>query len=361
MAEMKELKTELDKLRQEVQRIDSETARADRLEKELLRTKQEFESYTSSPKTVYINKNRKLDKFSGRPVKETDPTAEEWIEDAIHHLKTITGSDAQVEFLYAHLQGQAKDEIRLRSETEKSSATKILEILRTTFQEAETVGQLQQRFYQRNQNKGETLQEYSLVLLKLMDRIVKKDRVIVGDRDLMLKERFTDGVVDIQLRREMRRYMFEHKDVSFTDFRQLVIRWTEDETIPSRHKSVSVSEQEVCVTNDELKAKESSATSAVTAMLQSQQEMLAKQQQQLDALTKLVGGGTSSFVKGTGRGRGRGAIKCYNCGGRGHVSRECPTERKPGQQQKQYGSNGGHQYNRKQETGKRDLNAQNPL
>lgn len=122
-----------------------------------------MESHTSVAKTVYINKNRELETFSGRPVKETDPAAEEWIEDAIHHLKTITGNDAQVEFLYAHLQGQAKDEIRIRPEQDKSSATKMLDVIRTTFQEAETVGQLQQRFYQRNQNKGETVQEYSLV------------------------------------------------------------------------------------------------------------------------------------------------------------------------------------------------------
>lgn len=356
---MEELATELNRLREKVEQIDAETARAERLEKELLKTKQELETYTSSPKTVYINKNRKLEKFSGRPIKDTDPTAEEWIEDAIHHLKTITGSDAQVEFLYAHLQGQAKDEIRIRSETEKSSATKILDIIRTTFQEAETVGQLQQRFYQRNQHKGETLQEYSLVLLKIMDRITKKDRHIVGDRDLMLKERFTDGVVDTQLRREMRRFMFEHREVSFTDFRHLVLRWTEDETTTARQKNASVSEQEVSVTNDELKAKESFSPSTLTTMLQNQQEILAKQQQQLDALTKMIGSRSETFSKGTGRGRGRGALKCYNCGGRGHISKECPTERKPRQQQKQHDN--GYKSHKQQDTGKRDLNAQNPL
>lgn len=32
-------------------------------------------------KTVYISKDRKLQKFSGRPTKDTDPNFEEWVDD----------------------------------------------------------------------------------------------------------------------------------------------------------------------------------------------------------------------------------------------------------------------------------------
>ena len=40
-------------------------------------------------KTVYISKDRKLQKFSGRPIKETDPSVEEWAEDVSYHIKNI--------------------------------------------------------------------------------------------------------------------------------------------------------------------------------------------------------------------------------------------------------------------------------
>lgn len=78
---------------------------------------------------------------------------------------------------------------------------------------------------------------------------------------------------------------------------------------------------------------------------QSQQELLQKQQQQLDMLTQMVmradpiephiSRGRQEFrgrvgirdradYRGRpGRGRGRGSIICYNCGGHGHFSRDC--------------------------------------
>ena len=125
-------------------------------------------------KTVYISKDRKLQKFSGRPVKETDPSVEEWAEDVSYHIKNISGNEAQIEFLYDHLQGQARDEVRTRAATERDTPTKILGILQELFQDADSIAQIQQQFFQRDQRPGESLQQYSLTLLKLVDRMLKK-------------------------------------------------------------------------------------------------------------------------------------------------------------------------------------------
>ena len=124
--------------------------------------------------------------------------------------------------------GQAKDDIRIRPESDRNTASKILDIIKTVFEDAETVGQLHQQFYQRCQKSNESLQTYSLVLMKLMDRIAKKDKKVLGDKDLMLKERFIDCVSDSLLRREMKRFSFEHKDLNFIDFRQMILKWIED-------------------------------------------------------------------------------------------------------------------------------------
>ena len=64
-----------------------------------------------------------------------------------------------------------------------------------------------------------------------MDRITKKDKKVLGDPDLMLKERFVDGVSDPLLRREMKRFSFEHKGLNFIDFRQMILKWTENESV----------------------------------------------------------------------------------------------------------------------------------
>lgn len=144
--------------------------------------------------------------------------------------------------MYDHLQGQARDEIPTRAESERNTPAKIIEILQQLFQDADTIAQIQQQFFQRDQKKGESLQQYSLVLMKLVDRMLLKKRDVIGDKEVMLKERFIDGVIDYQLRREMRRFSLDHPGISFPAFRQEVLRWAEDhKSVSSDHKSVSSS------------------------------------------------------------------------------------------------------------------------
>ena len=77
-----------------------------------------------------------------------------------YHLKNISGLEAQIEFLYDHLQGQARDKIRTRAESERNTPATIIEILQQLFQDADTIAQIQQQFFQRDQKKGESLQQY---------------------------------------------------------------------------------------------------------------------------------------------------------------------------------------------------------
>ena len=295
-------------------------------------------------KTVYISKERKLQKFSGRPVKDTDPSVEEWIEDVTYHIKNISTKEAQIEFLVDHLQGQARDEIRTRSETERNTPDKILTILQDLFQDADSIAQIQQQFYQRDQKPGESLQQYSLVLLKLVDRMMKKGVGVIGNRELMLKERFIDGVTDKQLRREMRRFSIEHAASNFQDFRTVVFKWVQDQKadVAEVHQSAEQVELQV----DQAQASKLEQPSELLKMLSAQQELLEAQQKQIDLLTDLCQqtNRPSSFVgyqsrRGRGRGqysqrqgsRGRGAQRgrgynnaCYNCNKEGHFARDCP-------------------------------------
>ena len=48
------------------------------------------------------------------------------------------------------------------------------------------------------------------------------------DFDEMFKERFIEGICDSSLRREIRRFTFEKKSMSFGEFRQIIWQWTED-------------------------------------------------------------------------------------------------------------------------------------
>ncbi|MCG8049520.1 MAG: zinc finger domain-containing protein [Candidatus Thiodiazotropha endolucinida] len=307
-------------------------------------------------KTVYISKDRKLQKFSGRPVKETDPSVEEWIEDVSYHINNITSPEAKIEFLYDHLQGQARDEIRTRPERERDSPAKILKILQDLFQDADSIAQIQQQFFQRDQKSGETLQQYSLVLLKLVDRMSKKGKKVIGDQELMLKERFIDGILDKQLRREMRRFALEHPDCSFQEFRTVVFKWVQDQKPCVSDVQHNLEQVEL-----EQSAQKLDQPPELLKMLTAQQELLEAQQKQINLLTDLVqksqvnnssfrgrgaqsrgqfsnsrGGfrGNIPGFRGQGyRGRGTGSGRqqnnkflCFNCKGEGHYARDCPNQ-----------------------------------
>ena len=166
-------------------------------------------------KTVYVAREKKIARLNGRPVREIDPDVSEWLEDVSQHLKITDDKDAQIRFLMDKLCGQAKDEIRLRPRIDRNTYMyiMILCIIKDVFASSETLGALQQQFFQRDQKQGESLQNYSLSLMRLLDKIVSKDEKAVSSYDEMLKERFNEGICDSSLRRAIRRFSFEKKFV----------------------------------------------------------------------------------------------------------------------------------------------------
>lgn len=151
----------------------------------------------------------------------------------------------------------------------------------------------------------------------------------------MLKERFIDGVRDQQLKREMRRFSLDHSGVTFSDFRAVVLKWCEDEAKVSLEPvhTNEIEQLEVSV------IKSNSGQADLMKLLQNQQELLEKQQRQLDHLSQVLtttnasSNQASQFAPGTHRrpwnrggfsgrrGGGRGA--CYRCGSRDHYIRDC--------------------------------------
>lgn len=237
-------------------------------------------------KTVYVAREKKNARLRGRPVKESDPDVAEWLDDARQHLKVINDNDARIDFLMDNLGGQAKDEIRLRPRLERDTAENILKIIKDAFASTETLGALQQQFYQRDQKHGESLQNYSLALMKLLDKIVAKDENAVTDFDEMLKERFVEGIRDSSLRREIRRFSFEKKSMSFGEFRQKVLQCSEDFKSEPLSKSYSVHE---ITSQESVKSKvvidqDEDQLSEILKILKLQQKQIDENQKKLKKL-----------------------------------------------------------------------------
>ena len=334
-AKVKELEGELEKTKDELSKLD---AAKSVVESELAKTVKALDGAKASTKTVFVSKDRKLEKFAGRPQTEKDLTVEEWLEDAEYHMKMM-GEDEKLQFLLDHLTGKAKDEIRIRDVGSKNTAGKIIKLLRELFEDSDTVAQIQQCFYQRDQRPNESLQEYSLQLLKLANRLKKKAPSAIGNLDVLLKDRFIEGILDKQLRREMRRFSMEHSEAPFHTFRQKVLSWAEDSRNQSQSNVHVSSHKQDTVHLESL----SSTENGIMQMLKQQQELIQKQQKQLDELSAALKtsaqvsnsgyrGGNRGGARGRGSwGRGRGnrypqSNLCFNCQGEGHYARDCPNK-----------------------------------
>ena len=296
----------------------------------------EASSKPPSSSVVYMKSDRKFPKFAGRPVKDSDPDVIEWITDMREYISSIPSKNHHVDFIMDHLTGSAKSEIRLRPPEQRKTGEEILSILEELYHIKDTVSQLQQKFYQREQHDDETLEAYSLALMKIADQITRRAGKEMPGKDKALIERFIDGLKDQHLRQELRKFSIDKGPIPFLEFRHLMLKWIEDNP-PSTDKHVHKTT--------------TSENSELLAIMQKQQELLEKQQEQIDNLTKLTSqhqtyrepyyGRSRSYKRyprgsrgrgrGTGRSRGRSypdrsELTCFNCGGKGHKAPECPSE-----------------------------------
>jgi hypothetical protein len=286
---------------------------------------------------VVITKERKLVKFCGWPVKDSDPDLSDWMEDAERGCSSVEDPQACVDFVMEGLGGQARDEVRVYPRHNRDTPGKIFHILQALYKSSESVAHLQQSFYQRDQWEGETLQKYSLALMKFVDRMLKKDKHSVGHRDVVLKERFIDGVRDAQLHRELRRYAMEHQSMSFDEFRSTVLLWTEDSATVAPRARANVNKQY----SAPAAPVQSSEYSELVKIMQSQQRILERQQEQLNKLERsnsyqgkslpsqkapeqVLRGAPDHVPSGVDVRYGQ--VVCFTCGGRGHYARDCPSE-----------------------------------
>ena len=81
-------------------------------------------------------------------------------------------------FLFDHLVGEAREEIKYHSSRERSDPDKIIEVLQELYGCVESYVALQEVFFSRQQQEGETLLEFSLALMGLMTSASQSKRAI---------------------------------------------------------------------------------------------------------------------------------------------------------------------------------------
>lgn len=293
-------------------------------------------SSSSSPATsstvgqkqiVVFPRDKKIKNFTGRKTEGDQP-----VEDFIDELKTTfeardMTSAERVDFIMSHLEGPAKEEVRMYSKKERSSPDFLLEVLTQAFGEKCSSSQLLKLFYERKQKENETLRAYSYSLNELLKSATKADPKAVPDPEKTLRDQFADNVRDPFLRKELKKFIRE-RNPPFLDLREEALRWSEEEERPQRSTPRPPLSQEVSVDTPE--SSQCSASSTNTPM-DKVLDVLLKQQKSLEELTSSIRDlkqprTQNSAKEWSGQ---RSNIVCFKCNKNGHIARNCRAKDNP--------------------------------
>ena len=306
----------------------------------------EAKEQDKAKKPMFVTKDKKLPRYNGTG------DVEEWIEEIEVYCESRNLQDAQcVDVMMEHLTGIAKDEVRCREATQRETDEQIKGILRDAFGEKSTVGQLWTKFHSRRQAAKENVLEFSIALMKLLDRIAKLDQTLT-DKGPLLKSRFTEGLKDEGLRRDAVRLDLDHPDWDFFTLRKRVLQIAGvDSGAGAQVSTVEVEQSAITSSKDEM-----------VQLLKEYKDQLSDVASRLsrlesDGKTHGEGNRKSRSFKGSKKSRGSGRRTprkhvnqngerlCYRCNQPGHLIRNCPVEQRVESVNTTTGNNGDTQGN----------------
>lgn len=152
---------------------------------------------SNTERLVFVLRDHKCPMFRGR----VGINLGEWLEEAEACMRARHLSQAdRAFFLFDHLKGEAREEIKYRSAAERCDPTKIIGILEELYGCSESYVALQEAFFSRRQQEGETFLEYSLALLSLMEKVKQRAPDHMVNFEVLLRDQFVEHVVDCSLR-----------------------------------------------------------------------------------------------------------------------------------------------------------------
>lgn len=272
---------------------------------------------------LYVPRERKCPMFRGKG----GVSILEWIEEvqASLRVRKLTPID-QAYFIFDHLEGEAKHEIKYRPQADRENPTKVLSILQELYGCAESYVALQKDFFSRRQLEGESLQEYSHALFGLMEKVLKAAPDAVPNSAVLLRDQFVEHVNDPDLRRALKQVVRDKPDATLLHVRAEAIRW-EREGMPLEGRPRSFSVPSICATQTANLPAGGGVMPRPSSELTEVKTMLKRQQEQLDKLTESV-----SLLQNLRRPQSTpsnysGPVICRRCQQPGHYARTCDNVR----------------------------------
>ncbi len=149
----------------------------------------------------FVPRDRKCPKCNGRSGIFIDECVEE--AQACMRLRHLSNTD-QAFFLVDHLEGEAREEICYRSRDEREDPKKIIQALCDLYGCTKSYVALQESFFSRRQQDGESLLEFSLALMNLLEKVKCQSPYGMPNAETLLRDQFVEYVSDGALRRELK-------------------------------------------------------------------------------------------------------------------------------------------------------------
>lgn len=278
----------------------------------------------ASERLIFLPRDRKCPMFRGK----SGIGLTEWLEEAqacmrARHLSTTD----RAFFLFDHLEGEAREEIKYRPSAERGDPTKIIAVLQELYGCCESYVALQQAFFSRWQQEGETLLEFSLALMSLMAAVKQRAPTDVPNAEVLLRDQFAEHVLDGALRRELKQFVRRQPTATLLEVRGEAIRW-EREGSPAGVRGRSNSVPAVFGVQYGIQSRSPGVTNEHQGSeLKELREMMVRQQEQLNQLTQSITQLQGSNQRS--RSMHRGPIICRRCQQPGHLAWQCEGVRVP--------------------------------
>ena len=274
---------------------------------------------------VVVPRDRKCPMFNGR----AGLGITEWIEEiqACVRARHLLAAD-QALFMFDHLEGEAKEEIKFRPSAERRDPVQVLAILKELYGCAQSYVTLQQAFFSRRQLEGETLQEFSLALMALMARVKQCAPDGMPNSDVLLRDQFVEHVLDSSLRRELKQLVRRQPTGTLLELRGEAIRW-EREGLPGGDRGRSSSLPSAYGLQYGVQGRFQTAPPVTSPGpgLSELMDLMKHQQEQLNQLTQTVA--SLQAPRSQGQTFNSGPLICRRCQQPGHFARDCEGERAP--------------------------------
>ena len=214
---------------------------------------------------------KKIKSFTG---KERDITLEYSLCDIHASIASRPLADEdKVHFMFQHLEGAAREEVKLRPLLDRDTVDKLVSILHDVFGVKATGVQLQRQFFECKQKQSQSLRDFSHHLMEVLNKVIIKCPHLNCSKDKLLCDQFSEGGSDEVLRKHLKKQLRDNPSLLFLRLRHEATEWAEEDNDSDAKTKATVE-----VARSTTRSNPAEETKQIRSLLEEQRQLIKDQQ-----------------------------------------------------------------------------------